>query len=246
MTEIMHDKIAVRGQEVIATGEVSLGNIVRYFESLRWGMLTRPGALLAGRVERLVARAQTVRCQTPVDHPATLEVETWLARVGRTSLDFGHRLTRQSDGAEVATGRITIVQVGESGPLPLDPGLKDAVFERPAPAHAGGDAAGEASLEDVFTRRFTVRHSDQDRFHHMNQARYFDAVEDTLHLAALRSHPAGAAGTPRSISVSYDREVHAGTELEIRLRKLGGDRRGLELRIVGEETPISRMEAEVR
>lgn len=243
MSEIMHDKITVRGQEVIASGHVSLGNIVRYFETLRWGMLTRPGALLEGKVERLVARAQTIDCASPPAHPCTLDVETWLARVGRSSLDFGHRVRREEDGAEVARGRITIVHVNDSGPIPLDPALADAVVERAAPDHprdiveAGGD---------VFSRRWVVRHSDQDRFLHMNQAGYFDAVEDTLQLAALRGHAAGSGLTPRSISVSYDREVHAGTELEMRLWKVSETDRVLELFAVGDETPISRLRATVR
>lgn len=243
MGDIMSDKITIRGQEVIATGFVSLGNIAGYFETLRWGMLTRPGALLEGRVERLVARAQTIDCVTPPTHPSTLEVETWLARVGRSSLDFGHRVVRAEDGVEVATGRITIVHVNDSGPIPFDPALADAVVERPAPEHPRDLPA---PADEVFSRSWVVRHSDQDRFLHMNQARYFDAVEDTLQLAALRGHEAGSEATPRSISVSYDREVHAGTELEMRLWKASETERVLSLFAVGDEAPISRLHARLR
>ena len=239
----MRDKISTRGHEVLATGHVSLGHLARYFESLRWGMLTRPGALLEGRVVRLVARAQTVDCLTPPSHPATLEIETWLARVGRTSFDFGHLVTRASDGAEVARGRITIVHVGDEGPLPVDPAIAAEVIDRAAPEHPRETTPPG---EDVFIRRWRVRHSDQDRFRHMNQARYFDAIEDTLALASLQKHEAGSPTTLRSASVSYDREVHAGTELEMRLWKTSETSRALALFVVGDETPISRMRAEVR
>jgi acyl-CoA thioesterase FadM len=178
-------------------------------------------------MRRGVVRAQTIEYRAPLVYPDAFVIETWLARLGRTSHDFGHRLVREGDGQVLARTRSTIVQVGPEGPAPLDPSLSELVEDREAPVHPPMQGVAP---DDAYRRRWVVRPSDQDSFRHQNQARYFDAVEDTLRLANLEGHAAGFEASPFAVSVTFDQEVHAGTEVEMGLWVTDGNARRLELR----------------
>lgn len=248
MSSVLTESIRVRGNEVDATAEVPLAMIVRYGESIRWGLGSwgqdgAPDGVLAGRFQGGIARAQSVRYVTPAKHPDELRLETHIVRVGHTSFDVAHHITRESDGAHIADTRITIVHVGPNGKTPLDPSLRELVVPFDAPTHP---SEFTPPPDDAFVRRWVIRHSDQDRFDHVNQARYFEAVSDTLRLAALGEHPAGAMPTQLGASVSYEREVHAGEEVEMRLWSIGSNERALELRVAGEDKPAARMRVTLR
>src|SRR5690606_40375938 len=113
-----------------------------------------------------------------------LALQTWLARVGRTSFDFGHRLERV-DGQLITTSRCTVVRIGPTGPIPVDPSLAERVHEAPAPAHVahGGVAGAGSYAQDV-----VVRPRDTDSLGHVNQARHRDLADGARQLAP-RSRP---------------------------------------------------------
>ena len=235
--------LAVRGYELDASGTVPAGTIARYLEATRWSIGFSEGGLLRGKLQRGVVRAQSIEYLEPLRYPDHFVVETWIARLGRTSVDFGHRLVREGDGAVAARSRATLVQVGPDGPLPFDPSLGELVEARDTPAHPALD---EAAPPGARSRRWVVRPSDQDSFLHQNQARYIDAIEDTLRLAAGEGPPVGAQPPPRAVTVSFDREVHAGTEVEMLLWGApGGDHR-VELRRARDGVVLSRGRAELR
>jgi acyl-CoA thioesterase FadM len=215
-------RFPVRGNEIGFMGHISPGGLARYCEWARWAAALDPAYALAGKLGGGVARAQTLAITGALRFPGDVVVRTSIERVGRTSLDFGHELARAEDGAIVARTRVTVVQLGPSGPAPLPDEVR-ALAEptgAPAPLEAGGPAEG-----DAFTHRFVVRPSDLDQFGHVNQAKYVDFLDDARLFAARAAHPAGFDGPLGACSVEYEREVRAGEEVEARLERCGGELR---------------------
>lgn len=216
----------VRGIELDATGTVSPGWVARILEHTRWQAFTVDDYALRGLMEGGVARAGTYQYVEPLRHGDELEIATWVARVGRTSFDFGHRMVRLDDGAVLARARMTIVNLGPDGPAPLDPVVSTFVIDEPAPPPRPWP---EGDRSNLWTRSWTVRPSDQDSFGHVNQARYVDYVEDTRWFAERAGHRAGLQGTPASLSIEYIRESHAGELVQMATWATGEGSRAYEL-----------------
>ena len=202
----------IRGIELDATGSVSPGWLSRIFEDTRWRAFARDDYALRGVMEGGVARAGHFEYLTPLGYGDVVEIATWVARVGRTSFDFGHRIMRVEDGAIAARARMTVVNLGPHGPAPLDPVVRDHVASEPAPAARPWP---DASRRDAWSRQWTVRPSDQDSFRHVNQARYVDYIDDTRWFAAQSGQAAALVGRLTGLSVEYIREAHAGESLEM-------------------------------
>ncbi|MGB5548460.1 MAG: thioesterase family protein, partial [Polyangiales bacterium] len=109
-------RYTVRGIELDASGSVSPGWFSRIFEHTRWKVFAMDDFALRNRLEGGVARAGTFEYGAPLSYQDELEILTWVARVGRTSFDFGHRVTRLRDGAIAARARMTVVNLGPDGP----------------------------------------------------------------------------------------------------------------------------------
>ena len=124
----------IRGIELDATGSVSPGWISRIFEHTRWKVFAMDDFALRNRLEGGVARAGTFEYRAPLNYQDELEILTWVARVGRTSFDFGHRVTRLRDGAVAARARMTVVNLGPEGPEPIEPVVASFVVDEPTPA----------------------------------------------------------------------------------------------------------------
>lgn len=222
----MRTPYTVRGIEVDATGTVSPGWICRILEHTRWQLFTRNDFALRGLLEGGVARAGIYEYGEPLRYQDELEIETWVARVGRTSFDFGHRITRSNDGEMGVRARITIVTLGPDGPAPVNPAVASLVTDEVAPpAHPwpAGDRTQSCKLQWV------VRPSDQDSFRHVNQARYVDYIDDTRWLAAQTGQVAGLEGRLKALSVEYLRETHAGERVQMETWVTGEHSRAFEL-----------------
>lgn len=196
--------IDVSGPELGPGSVAHTSHLFRYFERARWRLFDW-SAEGGDNTMTGVVRAQTAQIEAELRYGDRLVLQTWLARVGRTSFDFGHRLERV-DGQLITTSRCTVVRIGPTGPIPVDPSLAERVHEAPAPAHVahGGVAGAGSYAQDV-----VVRPSDTDSFGHVNQARYIDLVDDARKLAALSGHPAGAEGRVAFASIEYIRETLA-------------------------------------
>ena len=81
----------IRGIELDATGSVSPGWYSRIFEDTRWRAFAKDDYALRGVMDGGVARAGHFEYLTPLTYGDTVEIATWVARVGTTSFDFGHR-----------------------------------------------------------------------------------------------------------------------------------------------------------
>jgi acyl-CoA thioesterase FadM len=216
----------VRGIELDATGSVSVGWLSRIFEHTRWQIFTMDDFALRGRMEGGVARAGTFEYGEPLSYQDELEIGTWVARVGRTSFDFGHRITRLRDGAIAARARMTLVHLGPEGPAPLDPVIATFVVDEPTPAvrpWPEGDRRGS------WKRQWVVRPSDQDSFGHVNQARYVDYIDDTRWFATREGEAAGLEGRLAGLSIEYQREAHAGERVQMETWMTGDRSRAYEL-----------------
>jgi acyl-CoA thioesterase FadM len=226
-----HPKLAItpytiRGIELDATGTVSPGWVARILEHTRWQAFTVDGSTLGRLMQGGVARAGTYEHLEPVRHGDELEIATWVARVGRTSFDFGHRIARLQDGTVVIRARMTIVHLGLAGPAPLDLEVSTFIVDEPAPAPRPWP---EGDRLCAWTRSWTVRPSDQDSFGHVNQARYVDYIDDTRWFAHRAGQPAGLEGRLKTVSVEYVRETHAGERVQMRTWVTGEQSRAYEL-----------------
>lgn len=223
MNEPVRTRFPVRGNEIGFTGSVSPGGIARYCEWSRWTFFLdeKASALRAG-FKGGVARAQTIEIHGAFTYPEDVVVDLWIARVGGSSLDFGHEL-RTAGGALVARARVTIVQLGPNGKEPFPEWLASHVLPREAPTPL--ELSASAPTDGVYTHAWQVRPSDLDQFRHVNQARYVDHADDARLFALGEGHAAGFEGGVRKITVSYEREVRAPDRVSAQLsRRADGTR----------------------
>ena len=216
----------IRGIELDATGFVSPGWLSRIFEDTRWRVFTLDDYALRGLMEGGVARAGTYEYGAPLGYGDQISISTWVARVGRTSFDFGHRIVRDSDGATAAAARMTVVNLGPNGPAPLDPIVASYVIDEPTPSVRPWPDGPRA---DGWARAWEVRPSDQDSFRHVNQARYVDYIEDTRWFATEAGAPCGLPGRADALTVEYIREAHAGERVRMQTWITGPGARAYEL-----------------
>jgi len=216
----------IRGIELDATGSVSPGWFSRILEHTRWQVFAMDDFALRNRMDGGVARAGTFEYGMPLTYQDELEIATWVARLGRTSFDFGHRITRVRDGAIAARARMTVVNLGPEGPAPIDPVVATCVLDEPAPSVRPWP---EGDRQQSWKRQWVVRPSDQDSFRHVNQARYVDYIDDTRWFAAQAGEPAGVEGPLAGLSVEYRRETHAGQQIQMETWVAGDRTRAYEL-----------------
>lgn len=216
----------IRGIELDAAGSVSPGWFARIFEHTRWQVFTMDDFALRNRMEGGVARAGTYEYGVPLTYQDELEVTTWVARVGRTSLDFGHRITRVRDQAIAARARMTVVNLGPEGPAQIEPIVSTFVVDEPTPPARPWPSSDRVHS---WKRHWVVRPSDQDSFRHVNQARYVDYIDDTRWFAAQAGNPSGVEGPLAGLTVEYRRETHAGQEVQMETWVTGDRSRAYEL-----------------
>jgi acyl-CoA thioesterase FadM len=173
-----------------------------------------------------VARAGHFEYLAPLSYGDPIEIATWVARVGRTSFDFGHRIMKSSESAVAVRARMTVVNLGPDGPAPLDPIVSGFVTDEatpPARPWPDGERQG------AWRRQWTVRPSDQDSFGHVNQARYVDFIDDTRWFAAQAGEATGLEGPLGGLSIEYIREAHAGEQVQMETWITGDRTRAYEL-----------------
>jgi acyl-CoA thioesterase FadM len=226
LQKLVKIRYTVRGIELDATGSVSPGWFSRIFEHTRWQVFSMDEFALRYRLEGGVARAGTFEYGVPLTYRDELEILTWVARVGRTSFDFGHRVVRLGDGAIAARARMTVVNLGPEGPAPLEPIVSTFVVDEPTPPVRPWP---EGERAQSWRRQWIVRPSDQDSFGHVNQARYVDYIDDTRWFAARAGEAAGVEGPLAGLSVEYLRETHAGERVQMETWVTGDRARAHEL-----------------
>ena len=233
----------VRGIETDATSTVSPGWIARTLEHARWSVFGLETFALRNQAVGGVARAASFEYYEPLRFQDEIEVATWLARVGNTSYDFGHRIRRTGDGALAVLARVTVVHLGAHGPEPLPRGLQSAVHDEPTSPSVRW---AETERQAPYGRQWIVRPSDQDSFGHVNQARYVDYIDDTRLLAAIAGEEAGAKGALATLSIEYLKETHAGERVQMLAWVTGPKSRAFELTKVGTGEPHARGQIRLR
>ena len=237
---ITSTRYTIRGIELDATGSVSPGWFSRIFELTRWKVFAMDDFALRNRLDGGVARAGTFEYGAPLSYQDELEILTWVARVGRTSFDFGHRATRLGDGAIAARARMTVVNLGPDGPAPIEPLVAQFVVDEPTPAALPWP---EGARTQSWKRQWVVRPSDQDSFRHVNQARYVDYIDDNRWFASQAQEPAGLDGPMESLSIEYLRETHAGEQVQMETWVTGERSRAYELSRLASGEVLSRGQA---
>lgn len=237
-------EIPVRGFEMDATSTVPAFRIAAYCEHARWESFKETAFIRPSEFQASVVRAAVFEYLKPLRYGDVLEIRTWLARVGNTSYDFGHQLTREGRGEVVARSRATLVQVGPNGrPAPVSSSLRHEVSEEPAPIAARWP---DAPPVEPFIREWVVRPSDQDSFRHVNQAMYIAFMDDTRLLAVREGHPAGSDRSLANLSVEYIREAHAGERVRMTMWTTGEGARAFELSDPASDTRLCRGQVQLR
>ena len=242
--------LTTRGDELDRTGAVSAGQLLRYLEAGRWQASLDADNALAPLIlggQKVVVRAQRLRLGVSAGWGEVLQAQTWLARVGRTSVDIGHALMREGDGARVCEALLTLVQIDATGqPTPLagrvelqpgapalDPQLLELV------------CAGELP-PDAWTRAETILPSQTDLFRHVNHSRYVDLFEDARWFMERARGIAGWQPKRRlaQIALEYRREAKAGDEVAVRMH--ARDPETLDAQLVRGDEVLTRCVLQVR
>lgn len=224
--KILVTQYTVRGIELDATGSVSPGWLSRIFEDTRWRAFAKDDYSLRGVMEGGVARAGHFEYLAPLAYGDPIEIATWVARVGRTSFDFGHHVIKSNDGTVAARARMTVVNLGPEGPTPLDPVVRTFLTDEITPPARPWPDDGR---QGAWRREWIVRPSDQDSFRHVNQARYVDYIDDTRWFAAQAGEAAGLRSPLQGLSIEYIREAHAGELVQMETWITGDCTRAYEL-----------------
>jgi acyl-CoA thioesterase FadM len=224
-------ELPIDGFELGFQAVVPPGRMVKLLETLRWRLARSGEHPILGTFKAGVLRAQTLELSSDVGMGDDLRVTLWLSRVGRTSLEFSHTLTR-SDGAAVGRAVCTIVAIGDAGPAPLPEGLEKYVEAESVLASPRLEAPEPARS---YIHRFRVRPSDLDLFRHVNQSRYVDFLDDARLMAHHDGHEAGFSERVGLAAVSYESELKLGQEIEALIERLDDGTRRFGIRRAGEE-----------
>lgn len=231
----------IRGIEIDGSGALPPSWVARLCENARWDIFALNDFALRGGLEGGVVRAAVFEYCEPMRHGDDIQICTWLARVGRTSLDFAHTFRHVGDERITARARVTIVHLGRDGPAPLDPKIAKFVTARPAPA---AEPWPEGERRSAWAQDWLVRPSDQDSFGHVNQARYVDYIDDTRQLATMAGEEAGCSGPIRKLQLEYLRETHAGQRVQMQTWVTAENRRAFELKRLDSGELLSRGQIE--
>ena len=102
--------IQVRWGDMDALGHVNNAMYFRYMESARVAYLSKIGILLGHENESFVLANTMCNFILPTSFPANLTIETYVSKLGNSSVDFIHKFMKH-DNEMVAVGLATAVWV---------------------------------------------------------------------------------------------------------------------------------------
>lgn len=220
----------IRHYECDAYGHLNNANYIRYMEEAAFGASASVGYSKA-RYEAMgyvwLVRATEIEYLKPLLHGETVEVKTWAGdfRRVRSRRMYEFRRVGESDLAARASTDWVYLEAGGGHPAPIPPemiqafmpeGMSETVPPRahfpPAPPPPPG----------VFTLRRRVEWRDIDPAGHVNNAVYFNYIEDCgLQVAnahgwpVSRTEAAGFAVIARAHHMEYRQPALLDDELEI-------------------------------
>ena len=104
--------IQVRWGDMDALGHVNNAMYFRYMESARVAYLSKIGILLGHENESFVLANTMCNFILPSSYPANLTIETYISKIGNSSVDFIHEFIKHDNKNEiVAVGLATAVWV---------------------------------------------------------------------------------------------------------------------------------------
>ena len=238
--------LQIRGDDVDRTGTVSAARLLSLLEHARWQALQDPemglGSLMQGG-HKLVVRAQLLELGARAVYADEVQIRLWLRRVGGTSVELGHEISR--NGQRVAQAIVTAVHLGPDGrPVRVPEALRQLVQDVPLPETLvrAGPPDQEPPL-DAFVFRHTVRPSEADLFGHVNHAQYLNLLDDARLFgeAAHAFGPDWLDGQPLlRVALDYRQEVKARQTVTARVWALDATSLGVELTREGSEGPLTR------
>ena len=203
--------ITSRGYELASHGTLPIAAYLRYLEHLRWRTISRSQKIPLRLFWSMgVVRAQVLEVFHSVSFDVELELSMWVSRVGRTSIELSHDITRTDDGEVIGRSTATIVTLDENRrPAPVKDGAREFVVERPTVTAERLDAEPPP---DAWQMPVHIRPSDQDLQQHVNQARYADLVEDARISCARDGGygPGDWASAPKRFVIAYESEARVG------------------------------------
>lgn len=218
----------VRAHDLDRSGTLSPVALVRLTETHRWHVFAGP---LRGLFGRIVVRAQSVEMYSTMGFGKQLDVHTWLARVGRSSVTLGHDVFEHG-GAQRKVGSLaaTLVATDDHGkPTQVGPGARSHVIDR-ACIGGGREFAKRPSLS--FVQPVVVQLHDLDLLQHVNQARYVEFTNGCRHAAAAAGELGAAHHAGRRVSqhvIAYESEATLAERLLGHVWPLGPDTVSVEL-----------------
>lgn len=245
---LFHD-FQIRAHDLDASGRTSAAALIRILETQRWYAFDKKGF---GKVyfKKGVIRAQYLEVFETTRFDEQLEVSLRLFRVGRSSMDFSHKIQSRTTGRLVGQAAVRFVALdADFRPQTLPPQVREYISE------AEGVELPTTVYEkpqDAWSHAFTVRWTDLDFMQHVNEARFIEFIENTRHDCAA----AMGFGTQDDrallpigrLAISYDDQARLGDRLRIAVWKIENepDRYAFEIRREPDQALITRAWITVR
>lgn len=124
-------RIAVRWGDQDALGHVNNARYFTYIESARieWMASLQEGSPWPGAPQTgPILASASMEFRRPVVYPATVVIDTFVARIGRSSFSLRSELRTEADGALVADATAVVVWIGADGDsTPLPTAVREAL-----------------------------------------------------------------------------------------------------------------------
>ncbi len=239
----------IRAHDLDASGRTSATALIRILETQRWFAFDRKEFGKA-YFKKGVIRAQYLEVFETTRFDDKLEVSLRLFQVGRSSMDFSHKIHVRKTGQLVGQAAVRFVALdADFRPQPLPPQVRDYLSD---PEGIEIPTTVYEKPKNAWSHAFTVQWADLDFMQHVNEARFIEFIENTRHACVA------AAGTDTQddrallpigrLSISYDDQARLGDRLSVAIWKIENesDRYAFEIRREPDQTLLSRAWIAVR
>lgn len=214
--------LQVRGYEIDRHGRIPIATFFKYNEHARWAALQDPNSGFAGILRRggkLPIRAQHFTLRQNVDVGTDLKASLGILKVGNSSIQLLHEISRIRDQAVVAQALVTCVHVGhDQQALRVPDDLRERVDPTLLAPETPGDFADAPA--SAWSSPVAIRNADIDMLQHVNQARYVEYMGDARVRAtsenAYGANPPALSANPSQIAIEYSQEVTFGESLVLK------------------------------
>jgi acyl-CoA thioesterase FadM len=223
--------------------------LIRILETQRWFAFDKNGFGKA-YFRKGVIRAQYLEVFETTRFDEKIEVSICLFRVGRSSMDFSHKIHSSVTGQLVGHAAVRFVALDADFRLQkLPPQVRDYLSD---PEGIDIPTTVYEKPQNAWSHAFTVQWADLDFMQHVNEARFIEYIENTRHACAAAGgfgiHDDRALFPIGRLAISYDDQARLGERLNTAVWQIEKEpnRFAFEIRRESDQALVTRAWIEVR